>query len=248
MAKQQSKIRWRNSDADELQRTINNFNAKLYRLKKKNPELAEYLPDRVKKSEVIKSINTRADYNRIINSYKRFSKKGAEAPVKSSRGAKATQWEIDEVKLKNRIDNANRTKQRNALANKPQTSRGKPTGNEVGTVAENELTTRKLNFDNVGAKEWELKKGDIDRAIDPLHSEYRKRNYRLNYIQGLRNAGFSADLEALIYKLPIDKFIEVTRTDTEADIDFIYDPIQWELKQEALFAVWEKALDSVENG
>lgn len=247
MANQQPKIRWRDSDTAELQRVINNFNAKLYRIQKKNPEMAEFLPDRVKKSDVVKLIETRADFNRIVNSYKRFSQRGAEAPVKSSRGAKSTKWEVSEMKRKNAIENAKRTKARNALKEKPQMSRGKPTGNKMDSVKVNELNPRTLNFENLSQKEWELKKDAIERELNPLSREFEKRNYRQNYILGLRNAGFSEDIVAMVQQIPIDKFIEVTYTDAEADFDFIYDEIDFKLHQEALYDVWEKALADVEG-
>lgn len=244
MAKQQSKIRWRESDTLELQRAINNFNAKLYRLKKKNPEMADYLPDRVKKSDAIKSINTRADLNKTVNSLKRFSQKGAEKPAKSKRGAKSTKWEVDEFKRKQRQENARRTRERKKIESKPVTSRGKKTGSkrsEMGTIKANELKPSKKKFENLSQKEWDLAKANIEQAINPLHQEFRKHNMRLNYIKGLRNAGFSEDIVANILEMDIDDFIETTQTDTEAEFDFIYDPIEFKLKNAALLQVWESA-------
>lgn len=251
MAKKQSKIRWRDSDTAELQRTINNFNAKLYRLKKKSPEMVDFLPSRLKKSEVIKSIETRADFNRVINSVKRFSNKGAENPVSSSRGAKATQWELDEFNKAKAIENARRTRERKKLEKKDVSSRGKKTGSkvsEMGSIRKNELKPLKTNFENLSNKEWELAKGNIERAINPLTQEFQKHNMRLNYIKGLRNAGYSDDIIALVLEMPIDKFIETTQIDREADFDFIYDPIEFKMKQDALYEVWESALERSKGG
>lgn len=247
MAKKQSQIRWRESDTAELQRVINNFNAKLYRVKKNHPEYTDFLPDRVKKSDLIQGIHTRADFNRTINSLKRFSKKGAETPIKSKRGAKTTKWEHGEFRIKVGVDNARRTRERKKLLEKEVTSRGKGTGEtraRMGTIKENSLKPRKRNFKNMSQKEWELAKANIDRAIDPLNSEFRKHNMRLNYIKGLRESGFSDDIASMVLEMPIDKFIEITQTDEEASFDFIYDPIEFKLKNEALFDVWKTALDN----
>ena len=38
------KIRWRETDEQELKRVVRNFNAKIRRLEKKNPQIKEYLP------------------------------------------------------------------------------------------------------------------------------------------------------------------------------------------------------------
>ena len=251
MAKQRNKIRWRESDSLELQRAINNFNAKLYREHKKNPDTANYLPSRVKKSELVKGIKTRADLTRTINSLKRFSKRGAEKPVKSTRGAKATQWELDEFKRKQRTENARRTRERKKIEEKPVTSRGQKTGSkrsEMGSIKANSLKPNKANFNNLSQKEWELAKESIEKSITPLHQEFLKHNMRLNYIKGLQNAGFSDDIISLVYEMDIDDFIEVTQTDTEAEFDFIYDPIEFNLKNEALREVWENAVQQHKKG
>lgn len=93
-----STIRWRESDLSELQRTINNYNAKLYRIKKNHPELTDILPQRMTKSQAVASIETRADFNRLTNSLQRFSKKGAEKPVEVAPKVKVTKWQQDETK------------------------------------------------------------------------------------------------------------------------------------------------------
>lgn len=251
MAKKQYKIRWRDSDTAELQRVINNFNAKLYRLQKKNPEMADYLPNRVQKKDVINSIHTRADFNRTVASLKRFSARGAEEPVKSTRGAKATKWEVAEVTKKERRINREREKERNALLDKEVTTRGKGTGSkrsEMGSLKENALKPIKANFNIKSQKEWDLMKANIDAQLNEAHKAFRKSNMRLNYIKGLQDAGFSDDIVDLVRQMDIDKFIETIETDAEATFDFIYDPIDHELKSEALKETWSAALESQKQG
>lgn len=243
MSNEKSKIRWRNSDTAELQRVINNFNAKLYRTQKKNPDSVDYLPSRVKKSDIIKSIETRADFNRTLKSLQRFSKKGAEKLVKSSRGAKATQWEVDEFKRKQRLENARRKREKKKLDEKPVTSRGKPTGlkrGEMGSVRENSLKPSKKKFENLSQKEWDKAKSAIDKALDVRHREQRKQHMKDNYIKGLQNAGYSDDVIKLVEDTELDDFLETVETDTEATIDFIYEPIEQAKKEEALKQVWTK--------
>ena len=243
MSNKRSKIRWRDSDTAELNRLIKNFNAKLYREEKKNPATADYLPSRVKKSEVIKSIETRADFNRLKKSLSAFSKRGAEKPVKSSRGAKATQWEVDEFKKKQKIENVRRTRERNKLNEKEMKSRGKPTGlkrGEMGTVKENSLKPNKKKFENLSQKEWEKAKLNIDKSLNAQHREQKKQTMKDNYIKGLENAGYSDDVIDLVKNTNVDDFMETVDTDTEATFDFIYDPIEQKQKEEALKQVWAK--------
>lgn len=93
----QPKIRWRKRDEELLKKTLRNFNAKLRRIEKKNPENAKYLPkfskkiydefderdvivftDRLSLEQAKDLISTREDFNRRIDALKRFSRRGAE--------------------------------------------------------------------------------------------------------------------------------------------------------------------------
>lgn len=244
MANKQYAIRWRKSDTAELQRVINNFNAKIYRLRKKKPELAEYLPNTVKKSDIIESIHTRQEFNRTIKSLQRFSQKGAEKPAHSSRGAKATKWEVSELKKKERIVNRELEKQRNALLEKEVTSRGQGTGStraQMGTLKEVSMKPYNVKFENKTQKEWDLMKTAIDRQLNESWKAFKKSNMKLNYIKGLEDAGFY-DVAAMVHQMDVDKFIEAVETDTEATFDFIYDPIEWQSKNDALMETWQNAL------
>ena len=242
-----SSIRWRESDTRELQRIINNFNAKIYRLRKNHPELKDYLPDTVKKKDVIKGIETRADFNRTIKSLQRFTKRGAENPVKSSRGAKSTEWEVGEFKLKQRIENARRTRERKKLEDKQVKSRGKETGvkrAEMGSIKENALKPSKKKFDNLSQKEWELAKRNIDNLLNASYRDERLLKMKDNYIKGLITAGYSDELIEMVRGLDPDKFIETVTTDQDATFDFIFDPLELKVKNDALIEVWSNAVNS----
>ena len=244
MSKQPPKIRWRQSDTDELQRVINNFNAKLYRIKKSKPELAEYLPERLKKSEVVKSIGTRADFNRIINSYKRFSRRGAEKPIKTNRAAKMTQWAMDEYKLKKRIEKTQLTKERKKLEEQNLLSRGDEVGGtrkQQGEVWKQRLTPTQQNPMNMSQREWEMAQRAIDNKIASFYSEQKMENYKINYLIALENNGYPDDLIDYVANIPNDVFYETTIIDQEGAIDFVYTEEEYGVMIDALWKVWRKA-------
>lgn len=206
----------------------------------------EFIPDRVTKKEAVKSIETRADYNRLVNSLQRFSKRGAEKPVSSSRGAKATQWEVEEFKHKQRIENARRTRERKKLEQQDVKSRGKSTGvkrAEMGSIKENSLKPSRKNFANLSQKEWELAKRNIDNMLNANYRDERKEKMRDNYIKGLITAGFPDSVIDLIRNMDIDKFIETVANDQEATFDFIYDPLELQVKADALKETWTNAIN-----
>lgn len=107
----QTNIKWRVQDEQELRRVARNFNDKLRRLVKQNPENKNILPQfynektdqfesRLTIATLKDMIQTRADYNRQINMLKRFSKRGAERIVEvpdNEYGTKTTLWQRQET-------------------------------------------------------------------------------------------------------------------------------------------------------
>ena len=133
----QHSIKWRIEDEKELRRVARNFNAKLGREIRKNPQNKNILPQFYNENteqfesritiETIKDlIQTRQDYNRIINMLKRFSKRGAERIVDApdnDYGTRTTAWQRQETarlvgivnrKRQERLDDLNNIEMSNA--------------------------------------------------------------------------------------------------------------------------------------
>lgn len=238
-----SKIRWRKSDEKELQRIVNNYNAKLRRLEKSRPDLAEFLPSRITKKSAMKSIETRADFKRVTASLQRFSQRGAENPVISSRGAKATQWEIDEFKRKQAIENARRTRERKALEAKEVKIAGKGQGktrSQMGSVKDNELKPSRKKFENMSQGDWQKAKELMERRLLAGYTEEQRKLMQINYMRGMLHEGYDEELIKYISTIPTEKFFEITQTDETATIDFIYDPLALRTRQDTLWDLWEE--------
>lgn len=250
MAKRKYNMRWSDSDVAELQRTIKNFNNKLYRQRKKNPEQAEVLPQTVKKSDMIEQIETRADFNRIVNSLQRFTRRGAEETVESAKGAKATKWEVEEATRKQAIENARRTRERKKLEEQEVKISGKGTGvkrAEMGTLKENELKPSRKKFDNMSQKEWDLFKRNMDNMMNATYHREKRAKMRENYIKGLRDAGFldsNPELETYVRGVDINTFYNLTQNDETATFDFYKDPIAYEHRRQVLLSTWGTAYNA----
>ena len=248
-----SKILWRDSDKQELTRVIRNYNAKLRRLEKAHPEMMEFLPQKLTKKDAIASIETRADFKRLTSSLQRFTKRGAEAPVVSSRGAKATQWEVNEFKNKQRIENARRTRERKKLESQEVKIAGKGQGRtraEMGTLKENELKPSRKKFENMSQKEWELASKNMDRLLNYTEREKKKIQMRENYIKGLTENGFldkGSPLESYIRGVDLETFYTTVQTDEVATFFFYKDPIAWEARYNALIDTWKTAFEGAKR-
>ena len=74
-------IKWRDSDEAELKRVVKNFNAKIQRLSKKNPDIKSILPEKEDWKEIKSRVSTRSDLIKEINMLKRFSSNRNSADV-----------------------------------------------------------------------------------------------------------------------------------------------------------------------
>ena len=118
----QYNIKWRVEDERELRRVARNFNDKLRRLVKENPENKNILPQFFNEKtqqfesritvETLKSlIQTRQDFNRELNMLKRFSKRGAERIIEApgnEYGSRTTVWQRNEMRRMASIVNQKR--------------------------------------------------------------------------------------------------------------------------------------------
>lgn len=245
----QYKIRWRESDTQQLKRTVKNFNAKINRILKKNPEAISYLPQKITIKEAREMIETRADLNRLTHSLQRFSKRGAEKAVSSSRGAKATEWEVKEFNRKQATVNRKRKKELDKITAQEVKIGGKTTGQtraRMGSIKENDLHQMKKNFKNMTQKEWDLAMRSIDAQLNTTEQRKKRETMRENYIKGLREGGFldeHPELETYIRGVDLDTFYETVQTDETATFTFYKDPIEWQTRLDYIEATWQRAYE-----
>ena len=93
-------IRWGSNDRKNLQRAVNNFNAKINRLEKQG---IKELPSKVSYKELRgwgsndNEILTRKELNQTIRTLQAFTKRGMEKLVTLAGGEKITKWENREI-------------------------------------------------------------------------------------------------------------------------------------------------------
>ena len=114
-----NKIRWREDDKKELARLAKNFNAKIEYQLKKNPELKDVLPEKVKVKDLKKDIASRKDLNRTLEKLSSFSQRGMEKVVTNEKGERATLFEIEQTKKNVRRLNAQRRAEQKKIDEMP---------------------------------------------------------------------------------------------------------------------------------
>jgi hypothetical protein len=246
-------IRWKQGDVERLEREIRRFNSKLKRVKKRNPELENILPNPIKKKDFKESITTRQDLNRELNSLSRFSKSGAEKPITSKTGNTVTVWEKKEVGLKVAQINRERTKERKKVEAMETTSRGKETGlkrGEMGSERLSSLQPKSYNFDKIrGGKEWEKFKSSVNKQATERYKQEQMNNYKMNYLKAISRVfgDYGEDLARKIKQLPSEVVVDLFYSEQEATIDFVYDPRDLVQRLEVVESIWQSEYDKNPN-
>lgn len=216
----QPRIKWRESDSQELNRAVKNFNAKLSRLEKKNPQMKNVLPERVSVAQMKELINTRQDLKREINALKRFSKRGAEEIVSvpdTDYNLKITKWQKTEMNRRIAIINRRRAKRLEDIENMEMSSRGEGLGYTRGQFGMGKQEAAELRPMNAFTRR--MSQSDLKWKWKAIKSEsqsdyFTKRDYavRENYIKGIKenyNYEDVKDIIEKIEKMDIKEFFKV---------------------------------------
>lgn len=234
-------IKWRESDEKELSKAVRKFNAKRTRLLKQVPELEEFLPPKQSVKALRESIQTRRDFRNEINSIERFMQKGAEKPIVTAEGVKTTAYEKKELGIKIRAINARRAAERKRA--NVSTEKG-----TMGTIRANNLQPKQVNLDKIKKSDWAKFVESVEKQARDSYTQQKYDRYKENFIKGLENAfGESgAELVALAEQIDPETLSQMYFDDPILQIDFIYDPLEMQVKIDAMTEHLQGYLETVD--
>lgn len=209
-----NKIKWRRQDYDVLKKAVKNFNAKIDRILKKNPYAEGYLPKKVSYKQLKADIQYRNDFNKLVSSLKRFSRKGAEEMI-TFLNKPMTKWERREGAIAKGNLNRRRAMQKKLL---------NPSA-EKGTLGTNEeMNLRPKKYPTGKTADW-------DAFIEQLHylgsTKYeaeRAERYLQNYFKAVdNNMGMFADIiKILASRMGGIQLFNIYADEPDLQIDFVY--------------------------
>lgn len=265
------KIKWTDDDQKELERVVRNFNAKITRLQKKDPsKILNSLPEgmRVNKNALPEKvrvngykdkngnyipglkdiIKTRQDFNRELNSLKRFSKKGAEKielVPDTDYNLQVTNWQRKEMNRNRGVVNRRRKERLEMIRNISVAGHEFTLGElGMGKQAENELKPTTSFYRTM--TQTDLKKRYLSLQAERQSQFFTEKDYRVkeNYIKALKNNYGESRVEDIVEAIEkmdlrefLDKFMAVDLNKFEfayGPEDDNYDPYIKRLKGEWL--------------
>lgn len=211
-------IRWSEADEKELQRVVKNYNAKLTRLSKKDPEIKNALPDRVSAAQLRDMIETRQDLNRELNALRRFSQKGAEELVDvpdNDYNLKITKWQKEEINRRVGVINRTRKQRLQKMQETEATQGGKGLGYSAAPMMgkADQVSLKPIKGFTKYMNRADLKKryAQILKESQSGFWSARDERTRQNYIKGLFDNFSSFDVEdivGVIEKMDIKEFMK----------------------------------------
>ena len=217
-------IRWQQSDSEELKKAVKNFNAKISRLEKKNPELKSALPERMSVRQLKKIINTRQDLKRELNSLRRFTQRGSEELVDvpiSEYNLKITKWQKNEMSRRKIYINKKRKEALEEYKEIEATSAGKKLGYKVSEVSMGKAEKHKLEPMKIFTKKmsyYDLKKKYRAVLVESQHSYWDTKKIRL-----LENFK-----QSILYNFPENEVTDIIEAIENMDFKDFYDKFQAE--------------------
>lgn len=192
-----NKIRWRESDKKELARLAKNFNAKLEYQLKKNPELKDVLPEKVKARDLKKDIVSRKDLKRTLDKLATFSQRGMEKVVTNEKGERATLFEIEQAKKNVRRLNAQRRAEQKKIDEMPVYIDGKKAVTVRRMVQEQKAKPIQFDFNK-------SEKGGFKKFADYVEKKISDSRYEIEsnaYLATLKETFYSVYDTATAQKL-----------------------------------------------
>lgn len=235
-------IKWRDTDKKELAKAVRKFNAKRTRLLKQVPELEEFLPPKASTKDIRKSVQTRRDLKNELNALERFMRKGAEKPIVTKEGIKTTAYEKKEIAIKVRAINQRRAAELKKAA--PSTEKG-----TMGTIRENNLKPKKYDIDKIKKSDWKKFVESVEKQSKDSYASDRYDRYKDNFLKGLENAfgEKGSELIEIAKQIDAETLTQMYYDDPILQIDFIYDPLEMQVKIDAMEEHLTGYLESMEE-
>jgi len=211
-------MRWSDKDVNEMYRIVKNFNQKVTYHFKNSPKKRGYLPSKVSIKDIKKNVTTRKDFNRILNHYERFSRRGQEEIITTKGGTTTTTWRLKEAKTAKRIKNIQSTYQDKKLGVE------KPTAGLMPSQRQIESAKIDINIDELDPKQFDKYDEMIKKRMKEDYYDQGYETYMENYLKGIDSIlRGDEELKEMVEGLDKEDLFKMTVMNPKLQIRAMYD-------------------------
>jgi len=171
-----------NGNNREINTLVKEYNKKISKVKRTNPKIAEYQPQKLKSKDIKAKVNkgTTKDFNELKKDLKSYLKVGGESPMDSGGGAKITKSQYHSAKIKiNRINKAKKAIYDKAIIDAEYKG-------VVRDTKENALRVKKFNFKGNSQRGWDMLVETIEMQARENFSSDKQIGYKVNYLHSIQ--------------------------------------------------------------
>lgn len=221
---------------------VRQFNAKLTRLSKSNPEMGPFLPERITVDKFMQETNAKR-FNQLVTSYSRFLKPGYEKLQRLGDDVLKTKWEIGVYQGDlRRVNTKKKAKQKKVSYEKGNTR---------------SIQTENLNTYTIKGKGLSTPMFDMFRKAfeNQLRSEYyneMNKLYQKNYLTALErhwnDVKEYGEIKRIVSSLPSDLVGEAIYFDPVFEINYYYQVFEKEENATRVLEYWEEVERAYQTG
>ena len=118
----------------------------------------------------------------------------------------------------------------------------------MGTIRENNLKPKQVDINKVKKSDWEKFKESVEKQARDSYFQDKYERYKENFMKGLENAfgEKGKELQEIAEQIPAEQLTQMYYDDPILQIDFIYDPLEMDVKIEAMTEHLTGYLESME--
>lgn len=215
-------IRWQRNDTKKLSNAVRRYNSLIARAAKRNPGIAEYLPQPVKTNLLRDEILSRNDFNRVINRLNRANLRNLENTVSYPNGLTISQYQKREIDIQRRFINrqkAKRAKEVGAIVS--------PEKGTLGTLAEENLRPRNVNLSTIPPEkfnDWfeKFTREETNYGISQIQAQYKENLIKsFDTVFGVDSSEANT-LRRLIQLLPPEALTQAMHDNAFLRIRYVY--------------------------
>lgn len=214
------KIKWTKADDKLLVSTVKKFNAKIARVSKRNPALANIQPAKVSTKTLKNELKDyeRKEFRRYIGRMERYLRKGAEMPYTTREGVNITLWQKREIA--NTFNAINARRRAELKKYNPTTTTGR-----MGAIEQNNLQPRKNTIQSIKPKNWGAFVENLEKQLLGSTESVRQAKYKENFLHAVEvTIGKNSRLYNRLMQVPADRLYQYYYTEPLLQISFTSDP------------------------
>lgn len=219
-------IRYDKKLNQEINKVINNYNAKIRRIEKYVDSYNYQLPEKMTKKTLKQNAYTRTELRRKLNELKRFSQRGIERSMQTSGGYIISKYEFENLKREKARVQRNISRELTRLETEKARVYGKPQAYTFAQMGDSRYLSFLARKENIKKEIAKLNKEEYERYKQFVYStgrniEYENSLFRENYEKMLFDLAYYTkypdekiqELKKKIDKLPNKKFYKLFHTE-----------------------------------